>query len=467
MARTSVRTGVHRRKSSSPVAAVSLVSVLCLVSASCARPLLSANIADSSGGLDLASAEGRTFNCSTPVGSAPFATAGAEHLDLDRARLERAVSYATARGAQSVRIYRHGCLVARSGNDPVTEKMRLAGWSMTKGVVSTVVGRAVSMGLMSVDDPISHYLDAPDGTELDQAHGELTIRQFLTQTTGLRMAWVNDLWAAGTTDSVADELARPFQAEPGSTFLYAQTAVTVLVALVEAATGEDFQSFAGRELFEPLGIPRIQWRWDRDGAGRSQGFAFLEMAPVAWARLGHLLLREGMWGGRRLIDADYIRQGREGTDANPGYGFLWRTNSGEWNIDSGFPTYERKDEPNWPGLPRDAFAYSGLFDQHMIVIPSLDMVVVRMGLPPELFGDPIGESPGIRPAYAWRFNRLLMQAVTDVQVPDPGPWRYVHRDIPVDVENIIEPSLPPFGIGIPRSLGELFLMGRLPAELPV
>ena len=109
----------------------------------------------------------------------PFATAGAEDLELDRARLERAVSYATARGAQSVRIYRHGCLVARSGNDPVTEEMRLAGWSMTKGVVSTVVGRAVSMGLMSVDDPISKYLDAPDGNELDQAHGELTIRQFL------------------------------------------------------------------------------------------------------------------------------------------------------------------------------------------------------------------------------------------------------------------------------------------------
>lgn len=375
---------------------------------------------------------------------------------MDRTRLQRAVSYATARGAQSVRIYRHGCLVARSGNDPITEKMRLAGWSMTKGVVSVVVGRAVSMGLLEIDDPISEYLDGYDGIELDRAHGELTVRRFLTQTTGLRMAWVNDLWAAGLADSVADELARPFQAEPGSTFLYAQTAVTVLVALVEAAAGEDFQSFADRELFRPLGIPRIQWRWDRDGSGRTQGFAFLDMTPVAWARLGHLLLREGMWGGRRLIDADYIRQGRDGTDANPGYGFLWRTNSGAWNIDSGFPRYVRKDEPNWPGLPRDAFAFSGLFDQHMIVIPSLDMVIVRMGPPPELFGDPIGESPGIRPNYAWTFNRLLMKAVTDERVHDPGPWRFVPPDNRVDIENIIEPALPPFSVEIPDSLGELF-----------
>lgn len=383
---------------------------------------------------------------------------------MDRERLRRAVSYATARGAQSVRIYRHGCLVARSGNDPVTEKMRLAGWSMTKGVVSVVVGRAAAMGLLSVDDPISKYLDGFEGIELDQAHGELTIRQFLTQTTGLRMAWVNDLWAAGSTDSAADELARPFQAEPGSTFLYAQTAVTVLVAVVEAATGEDFGDFARRELFEPLGIPRIQWHWGRDGSGRIQGFAFLDMAPVAWARLGHLLLDEGMWGGRRLLDADYILQGREGTEANPGYGFLWRTNSGDWNIDSGFPHYERKDEPNWPGLPRDAFAFSGLFDQHVIVIPSLDMVVVRMGFPPEVFGDPLGESPGIRPNFSWNFNRLLMKAVTDVQVHDPGPWRFVPPDHRVDIDNLIELTLPPFGIGAsdfepPSTLGELLLMG--------
>ncbi|MCZ7628702.1 MAG: serine hydrolase [Microthrixaceae bacterium] len=236
------------------VVVLTVMSLSVAVSASCATPLLSVTVAepDGSGGNR---PDGGHLTCPVPRGSDPFAAAGAEDLDMDRERLRRAVSYATARGAQSVRIYRHGCLVARSGNDPVTEKMRLAGWSMTKGVVSVVVGRAAAMGLLSVDDPISKYLDGFEGIELDQAHGELTIRQFLTQTTGLRMAWVNDLWAAGSTDSAADELARPFQAEPGSTFLYAQTAVTVLVAVVEAATGEDFGDFARRELFEPLGIP--------------------------------------------------------------------------------------------------------------------------------------------------------------------------------------------------------------------
>lgn len=442
---------------------VALAAVLSTLCVSCATPLLSEGLADTTGDTagdtttpapgDAAAGDAAVGDpgvgdpeggCSTPEGSARFAAAGAADVGMDRDRLQRAVAYATARGAQSVRIYRHGCLVARSGNDPVTEGMRLPGWSMTKGVVSTVLGRAVAMGLVSVADPISTYLDG-----LDEAHGALTVEHFLTQTSGLRMAWANDLWAAASTDSVADVLQRPFEARPGSTFLYAQTAVTVLVAVLEAASGEDFQDFARVELFEPLGIPRHQWSWARDASGRTQGFAFLDMAPVAWARLGHLLLRDGVWGGRRLIDSAYIAAGRRGTTANAGYGYLWRTNAGDWNIDSGIPDYQVSDEPNWPGLPRDTFAYSGLFDQDMVVIPSLDMVVVRLGLPPELFGDPMGESPGIRPSYEWRFNRLLMASVTDVEVADPGPWVYEHDLRAVEVSNLIEPTLPPFRTELP------------------
>ncbi|MFV0316847.1 MAG: serine hydrolase domain-containing protein [Microthrixaceae bacterium] len=438
-----------------PVAALLVVSVsvVSMLAASCAGPLLSGSFnpgGDSEGTAEVEASPG----CDTPEGAADFGEAPPSLMDMDAQRLTDAVGYATARGAQSVRIYRHGCLVARSGLDVFTEDTPLTSWSMAKGVVSTVVGRAINLGYMSLDDPIGEYLDG-----LDAQHAALTVRQFLTQTTGMRMAWVNDLWFAGSGDSAADVLSRPFQAEPGTTFLYAQTAVTALVAVTEAAVGEDFQSFARRELFAPIGITDDQWRWARDGAGRTQGFAWLDMAPVAWARLGHLLLNEGMWGERRLIDEDFVREGSHGTAANAGYGFLWRTNDGDWNIDSGFPSYKRKDQPNWPGLPRDAFGYSGLFDQIMVVIPSLDMVILRMGLPSELFGDPIGESPGIRPSFGWRYNRLLMKSVTDVDVYDPGPWVYRKDDSPLDLSNIFAPDIAPFDI--PAWFFELLGLGDL------
>jgi hypothetical protein len=171
-------------------------------------------------------------------------------------------------------------------------------------------------------------------------------------------------------------------------------------------------------------------------------------------RLGHLLLRAGMWDGRRILDAGFVAAGARGSAANPGYGFLWWTNAGYWHLDSGFPDYRRLERPVWPGLPRDAFAYSGLFDQDVTVIPSLDMVVVRIGLPPEPLGDPLGESPGLRPKFSWRFHRLLMSAVTDVDVPDPGPWRYEGAPPPVDPANLFEPTLPPFELTGPPWLVE-------------
>ncbi|MGI9578206.1 MAG: serine hydrolase domain-containing protein [Microthrixaceae bacterium] len=444
------RVGVRRA-----MAGVAIAITSAMIATACVGPQLEPprlGDSDASGdntagdGLADSKAPENGTRCEMPGGTY-FDTAGAENVALDRTALERAVAYATARGAQSVRIYRHGCLIARGGNDWFTERQRLPAWSMTKGVVSTIVGRAEHLGILGVDDPIGQYLDG-----LSDDVGDLTIRHFLTQTSGLRMAWVNDLWAAGTTDSVADVLARPFQADPGSTFIYAQTAVTVLVAILEAASGEDFQAFAERELFRRIGITGADWFWDRDGSGRTQGFAFLDMTPIAWARLGHLLLNEGRWGPDRLLSAEYVAQGSSGTDANPAYGFLWRVNSGDFSVDSGFPNYERDDGPHWPGLPSDAIAFSGLFDQDTIVIPSLDMVVVRMGLPPQLFGDPLGESPGARPDYAWRFHRLLMHSVIDVDVADPGPWTYDGPSAPVDPANIIEATLPPFEWQIPAWL---------------
>ena len=327
-------------------------------------------------------------------------------MALDPAAVREAVGYSSARGAQSVRVYRHDCLVATSGNDALTGSTPMATWSMTKGVVSMLVGRAVTQGALSVDDPIGLHLDG-----LGPAHGAITVRQLLTQTSGLRFAWVNDLNAAGTGDSVAATLRRPFEHPPGTRFMYAQTTVTVLVAVVEAAVGEDLQTYAARELFAPIGIPDAHWRWDRDGSGRTQGFAFLDMSPEGFARLGSLLLAEGRWRGSELIGASYIREGRRGTGPNPSYGFLWRTNEGERHPFFGYVDDDWLERRWLPPAPPDAFGLTGLFDQRLVVVPSLGLVVLRMGLPEDLFADPIGQVRGREPSGHHRFVEQLLDGV--------------------------------------------------------
>jgi len=415
---------------------VTLASAL-TASACMVPPVVSTGVPG--GGASPGRSPGDRISCALPSGAADFATAAPGAVGLDPAAVQRAVAYASDRGAESVRVYRHDCLVAASGLDAQYADQPLEGWSATKGVVSIAVGRAVALGLLAVDDPVGRYLPG-----LPADHAAITVRQFLTQTSGLRMAWANDLWAASATDSVADVLARPLEARPGERFLYAQTAVSVLPAVVAAAAHEDFRSFVRRELFEPLGITDREWSWAHDPAGNTQGFAFLRLAPVGWARLGELLLHEGRWGDRRLLPAEYVRGGAEGTAVNPAYGFLWWTNHGDTQLTAGFPDYERIDHRLWTALPPDAFGLSGLFGQDITVIPSLDMVLVRMGLPAELIMDPFGEPHGHRPPWDHRYHRMLMAGVLDARVADPGDWVWGGDDPPLDLFHIVEPGLPPF-----------------------
>ncbi len=369
------------------------------------------------GGPDGAVGPTSTTSCPEPPAGSEVDSVAPSELGMDADAVEAALEYAVAKGSQSIRVYRHGCLVGTGSNDAAVDWVPLPAWSMTKGVVSMLVGRAVELGRLGVDDPIGRYLDVADPRK-----AALTVREFLNQTTGLRLAWASDLNEAATTDSAAALLQRQFEAVPGTTFNYAQTSVTLLVAVVEAAVGEDLQDFAQRELFGPIGIERSEWQWERDGAGRSQGFAFLQMTPPSFGRLGRLLLQDGVWSGRRLLPSDYIAQGRAGTAANPCYGFLWRNNDGVGCGQTG-PVLGLETTTNWmPTVPTDAYALAGMFDQLVLVIPSLDMVVVRMGLPHQVLADPLGDVQGERPSMTWRFFRTLLAGVTDVAVPDPGDW---------------------------------------------
>lgn len=383
----------------------------------------------------------RTDRCALPGAGQDFGRAAPESMGLDPAAVRAAVTYATARGAQSVRVYRRGCLVAEGGTDPAAVGRRLAGYSMTKSVVSLAVGRADALGLLDVDAPIGPALRAA-GYRVDATKSALTPRHFLNQTSGIRMAWASDLAEVATTDSVQAVLDRPFEAVPGSTFIYAQTAVSVLAAAVEGATGRDFQDFVRTELFRRVGIGDDEWRWARDPAGNTIGFAGLDMTPRAFARLGTLAERGGDWGGRRLIARSYLRQAAVGTDSNPCYGFLMRSNRRPTCANDGVPAVQVYDRKWLPPAPSDTFGFSGAFDQDTIMYPGLDLVVVRMGFWSLLTPDPFGQVRSRQPAYAYRFHRLLMRSVVDQPQPEVPDWTPDPDPPPLDVLRILPLPVP-------------------------
>jgi CubicO group peptidase (beta-lactamase class C family) len=337
-------------------------------------------------------------------------------LALDAARLQQALDWATTHTSATVGVYRHGCLAGETRLDPLTSELPLDGWSMTKSVTSMVVGRAVTLGLFDIDRPLGALYP-----EADPAHAALTPRHLLTMTAGLHVNWVRDL--SPQPDRVADALSLPFDHEPGTHWAYAQSTVTLLANAVERAVGEDLQDFAHEQLFSRIGIKRTDWIWERDRAGHTEGWAHLHMHSRAWARLGQLMLRAGAWNGTQLISRDYLRHALKPQPTNKAYGFLfWRNGGGSYVLSD----VEGPDEGTGPiiqSAPRDVFLMAGNGEQRTYVIPSRDMVIVRLGENGSVEGDTrVSVFTGRGGELDYELVRRVMLAVTDVRYGDPGPY---------------------------------------------
>jgi CubicO group peptidase (beta-lactamase class C family) len=292
---------------------------------------------------------------------------------------------------------------------------------MTKSVTSLVVGRAVTLGLVDIDRPIAALYP-----EADAAHGVLTPRDLLTMSSGLQLNWVRDLDPA-MPDQVRDALSLPFAHEPASWWEYQQTPVTLLADVVERAVKPagyaDFQDFAQRELFGRVGIAAGSWIWDRDRAGHTQGWAHLHLRTPDWARLGHLVLHGGQWSGTPLVDASYVDEATTPDAVNHAYGLLFWLNGGDSYV---LPAVEGRDEGSGmliPSAPVDTVLMAGNGEQRVYVIPSRDMVIVRIGENGSWEGDTRASVwTGRAGALDNELVRRVMLAVEDVPYDDPGPY---------------------------------------------
>lgn len=409
-----------------PLLSAALAALLALLLAAC-----SGSSNDDAGG-NGGGGDTAKLRCELPSGSGDFASKSPAELDLDPAAVAAAARYANLTNAVSLRIYRYGCLAGESALDPLTKSVPNNVWSTTKGVTSMLTGRALQLGLLRLDDPIGRYIP-----EADAAHAAITIRQLLTQSSGLRFVWTGDL-NLGHPDSVRYTLALPFDHEPGTEFTYGQTTVSLLAHTVERAVGEDLQAFAQRELFGKLGIERDDWFWLRDRAGNTHGYAFLFMASQDLARLGHLMLNGGAWNGERLLPASYVAQAGRASSTNGYYGYLLWSNEGDSGFTVEIPDSRELHRPLVASAPRDLYAFVGFLDQIVFVIPSLDMVVVRTGLP----GNYVLEPQEILSAHAGKwmhdFFRILMRGVRDQSIADPGPY-VDNGPVALDLQYFVDP----------------------------
>lgn len=296
-----------------------------------------------------------------------------EEVGLDGAALDAAFSYAQQFNTQALLVVREGYIAREAYYRGFGADQRHESYSMAKSVTSALVGIAIDQGaLHGVDARICEFYDAWDCGDADDARSRITLAHVMTLTSGLD--WTED-WSAGISsdnDAVAMSssprpidyvLDKPSAHEPGTHFQYSTGDPALLSGVLEAATGQTALAYAREHVFSSLGIGDVTW--DADADGHTTTFAGLSATTREYAKYGFLFLERGRWNGEQVVPEAWVD-----VSTTPGeslvdwYGYLWHVNAPvKWDN---------------PALPADAFAAIGVQGQHIFVVPSADLVVVRL-----------------------------------------------------------------------------------------
>jgi CubicO group peptidase (beta-lactamase class C family) len=308
--------------------------------------------------------------------TAEWRTCGPEDVGMDSAALYSAYEYAARSDfvTEGLAVVRRGYVVGEEYFRGYSESTRFASYSVAKSFLSAVVGVAIERGHISgVDQPAYPYFDAWRAPGVDERKQVITVRHLLTMQSGLRFTDATSGGIAGTdiegilnaADSVAYVLALPLVYDPGTHWNYSSGDSILLSGIVQAATGRTVFDFGRERIFDRIGMHSMTWSSDQ--AGHTIGGWGIGATVRDYARFGYLYLRHGSWSGEALVPEPWIRQSLQPASPSVGwYGFQW------WLA----PTFSNDARNPAPG---DTFAAQGLYLQKIFVIPSRDLVVVRVG----------------------------------------------------------------------------------------
>ena len=300
-----------------------------------------------------------------------------------------------------------GRIIAEHYQTGLDYTTRLPSWSMGKSITATLMGQLIHEGVYNLWAPAP----VEEWQRADDPRGTIRIADLLRMSSGLRFIAPQDpdfdpargypdhLYVyTGAIDAFQWAVTRPAQWPPNTVGRYRNSDPLVINYLIKKAVlagKQDYLSYPQRHLFDKLGIRRMVLEPDPYGNFLLQGY---ELGTGRdWLRLGQLYLQDGVWNGERLLPegwADFVRTPAPAW-SEPVYGaFFWLNRTKRWPV------------------PEDAYFMAGAGGQYAIIIPTHDLVVVRLG---HYKGSEIGER-ALRRAL-----QLLMEAVPQLRQPwQPG-----------------------------------------------
>jgi len=256
-------------------------------------------------------------------------------------------------------------------------------WSAGKSITAALVGILVQQGALRVDDfaPVKEWRVEGD------PRGQIRVRDLLRMSSGLDFG---NLGLSGPESyrlenkhmriyfdglNVFDHAVnQPQEIPPNTQWRYRNSDPLTLGRIIREkveARGENYLTFPQRALFDRIGARNFVLETDAWGNFIMTGFDY--GSAHDWARFGLLHLWDGVWQGQRILPEGWVQliSTPAPADKSLGYGGLFWLNRGG----------------AWRGVPADAFMASGHMGQYTMVIPSRDVVVVRLGPSPSGTGN--------------------------------------------------------------------------------
>lgn len=277
------------------------------------------------------------------------------------------------RRTYAVLVVQDGHVIAERYACGVTAATPMPGWSMTKSVLNALVGILVSEGRLSLDQrELRPEWRAPD------PRAAITVEDLLRMRTGLRFSeaygnpWSDVLRMLYRSHDMAACAARlPLAAAPGTVWQYSSGTTNLLSSVVRRAVGDDsYHAWPQRALFDRLGMDSAVM--EPDGSGTFVCSSYMLATARDWARLGQLFADGGRAHGVEVLSPEWIRFSTTPTPQSPDgrFGAHWWVKLNE-DIGGGTETARR--------IAPDAFFAVGHEAQTLTVIPSKQLVVVRLG----------------------------------------------------------------------------------------
>jgi len=310
-----------------------------------------------------------------PMGDAPSREPPAP--EIDRAKLDAAVDAAFADPAALTAgfiVVHKGRIIAERYMPGITKDTQLESWSMGKSITATLFALLVGDKTYSLEQPAP----VPAWRAPDDPRSRIRNIDLLHMSSGLRFIATQDpdytpdkgypdhfYIYTGAVDAFEYSMNKPLQFAVNTVGRYRNCDPLTIGYLVKQAVtrrGEQYLTWPQRRLFDRIGIRRQVLETDPYGNFLLTGYDY--GTPRNWARLGLLYLQDGMWQGQRILPEGWTTFVRTPAPAwkEPVYGGLfWINGDGGWNI------------------PRDAYLMAGAGGQNTFIIPSHQLVVVRMG----------------------------------------------------------------------------------------